>query len=191
MQDRGDDQALQTQPSPPPAARPGTMPGERPGRTLRASLAKSAIGLRPATSADAEFCYQLHKAAMGEYVTAIWGWDEQVQRVLHERAFSPHRWQIITAGQADVGMLDVEYRLGEVYLSRIEIHPGHQGHGIGTRIISALLAEAERIGQDLVLDVLTVNRRAQALYRRLGLTEVARHGDRGTKITMRSVHHRQ
>ena len=167
------------------------MPCECPGRTLRASLAKSAIGLRPATSADAEFCYQLHKAAMGEYVTAIWGWDEQVQRVFHERAFSPHRWQIITAGQADVGMLDVEYRLGEVYLSRIEIHPGHQGHGIGTRIISALLAEAERMGQDLVLEVLTVNSRAQALYRRLGLTEVARHGDRGIKVTMRSAHHRQ
>jgi ribosomal protein S18 acetylase RimI-like enzyme len=167
------------------------MPCERLGGTLQASLAKSAIGLRPATFADAEFCYQLHKAAMGEYITAIWGWDEQVQRVFHERAFSPCRWQIITAGQADAGMLDVEYCPGEVYLSRIEIHPGHQGHGIGTRIISALLAEAERTGQDLVLDVLTVNHRAHALYRRLGLTEVTRHGDRGTKITMRSARHRQ
>jgi ribosomal protein S18 acetylase RimI-like enzyme len=45
-------------------------------------------------------------------------------------------------------------------------------------------------GQDLVLDVLTVNRRAQALYQRLGLTEVARHGDHDTKITMRSTRHR-
>jgi ribosomal protein S18 acetylase RimI-like enzyme len=92
---------------------------------------------------------------MGDYITAIWGWDEQVQRTLHERAFNPHRWQIITAGQADVGMLDVDYRPGEIYLSRIGIHPGHQGLGIGTRIISALLDEAERKGQDLVLDVLT------------------------------------
>jgi ribosomal protein S18 acetylase RimI-like enzyme len=83
-------------------------------------------------------------------------------------------------------MLDVEYRPGEIYLSRIEFHPHHQGHGIGTRIISALLDEAERTGQDLVLDVLTVNRRAQALYQRLGMTEVARRGDRDTKITMRS-----
>jgi len=101
------------------------------------------------------------------------------------------RWEIITAGQADVGMLDVEYGPGEICLSRIEIHPGHQGHGIGTRIISALLEEAERTGQDLVLDVLTVNSRAHALYRRLGLTEVAGHGDRGVKVTMRSAHHRQ
>jgi ribosomal protein S18 acetylase RimI-like enzyme len=167
------------------------MSGERPSGTLRASLAKSAIALRRATPADAGFSYRLHKAAMGEYITAIWGWDEQVQRAFHDRAFNPHRWQIITTGQADIGMLDVDYRPGEVYLSRIEIHPGHQGRGIGTRIISALLEEAERNGQDLVLDVLTVNRRAQALYRRLGLTEVARHGDRGTKLTMRSAHDRK
>ena len=96
-----------------------------PGGTLRAGLAKSAITLRPATAADAEFCYQLHKAAMGEYITAIWGWDEQVQRAFHDRAFNVRRWQIITTGQADIGMLDVDYRPGEIYLSRIEIHPGH------------------------------------------------------------------
>jgi ribosomal protein S18 acetylase RimI-like enzyme len=167
------------------------MPGERPGGILRARLGKSAIALRQATTADAEFCYQLHKAAMGEYITTIWGWDEQVQRGFHQRAFNPHRWQIITAGQAGIGMLDVDYRPGEIYLARIEIQPGHQGRGIGTRIISALLEEAERQGQDLVLDVLTVNRRAQALYRRLGLTEVTSQGDRGTKITMRSSHHRE
>jgi Acetyltransferase (GNAT) family len=99
------------------------------------------------------------------------------------RAFNPHRWQIVTDGETDIGMLDVDYRSTEIYLSRIEIHPGHQSHGIGTRIISALAEQAERKGQDLVLDVLTVNRRAQALYRRLGLTEVARHGDRGIKVT--------
>ena len=167
------------------------MPGERPGGTFRASVATSAIALRPATPADAEFCYQLHKAAMGDNITAIWGWDEQVQHAFHERAFNPHRWQIITAGQADIGMLDVDYRPGEIYLSRIEIHPGYQGHGIGTRIISALLDEAERKGQDLVLDVLTVNRRAQALYQRLGMTKVARHGDHNTKITMRSTRYRK
>jgi hypothetical protein len=33
--------------------------------------------LRPTTPAGSEFCFQLHKAAMGDYVTAIWGRDEQ------------------------------------------------------------------------------------------------------------------
>ena len=147
--------------------------------------------LPPATPADAEFCYQLHKAAMGAYITAIWGWDEQVQRAFHARAFNVHRWQIITDGETGIGMLDVDYRPGEIYLSRIEIHPDHQGRGIGTRLIRALLDEAQQEGHDLVLDVLTVNRRAQALYFRLGLREVARHGDHGTKVTMRSIRHDQ
>jgi ribosomal protein S18 acetylase RimI-like enzyme len=144
-----------------------------------------AHGLRPATDADSEFCYQLHKAAMGDYITATWGWDEQVQRDFHARGFNPGRWQIITVGGADAGLLDVEYRPGEIYLARIEIHPDHQGRGIGSRLISALADEARRRDQDFVLDVLTVNHRAQALYRRLGLIEVAGHGDDNIKLTMR------
>ena len=144
----------------------------------------TSVALRRATPADSEFCFQLHKAAMGDYVAAIWGWDEQRQRDFHARSFNPGRWQIITAAGTDIGMIDVEYRPAEIYLSRIEIHPSYQGDGIGTRLISALIDEATHKGQDLVLEVLTVNRRAQALYRRLGMTEVATHG---VKITMRSA----
>ena len=145
------------------------------------------IALRPATAADSEFCFQLHKAAMGEYVTAIGGWDEQRQRDHHARGFDPEHWQIITADGTDIGMLNVEHRPTEIYLSRIEIHPDYQGHGIGTQLIRALIDQARQRGQDLVLDVLTVNHRAEALYRRLGMTEVARHGDNNIRITMRSA----
>jgi ribosomal protein S18 acetylase RimI-like enzyme len=149
------------------------------------------IALRPATPADSEFCFQLHKAAMGDYITAIWGWDERVQRDFHTQGFDPDRWQIITAGGADIGMLDVDYRPGEIYLSRIEICPDHQGRGIGTRLIGALIDEARQRGQDLVLDVLTINQRAYDLYQRLGMKEVARHGDNKVKITMRSSRQRR
>jgi GNAT superfamily N-acetyltransferase len=148
----------------------------------------TSIALRSATPADSDFCYQLHKAAMGSYITGIWGWDEQRQRSFHARSFNPGRWQIIIAGETDIGMLDVEYRPGEIYISRIEIHPDYQGQGIGTLLISALADQASRTGQDLVLDVLTVNHRAQALYQRLGLKEVARHGENNIKITMRLTH---
>jgi ribosomal protein S18 acetylase RimI-like enzyme len=154
---------------------------------LLAGRGMSVIGLRPAVAADSEFCYQLHKAAMGDYVTAIWGWDEQFQRDFHAGVFNPGRWQIITADGEDVGMLDVEHRPGEIYLARIEILPSYQRRGIGTHLISALVQEAAQHGQDLVLDVLTVNHRAQSLYQRLGLTEVARHGDNNIKIAMRTA----
>ena len=145
------------------------------------------IALRPATAADSEFCFRLHKAAMAEYVAAIWGWDEQRQRDHHTRGFTPGHWQIITADGTDAGILIVEYRPAQIYLSRIEIHPDYQGHGIGTWLISALIDEAAQRGQDLTLDVLTVNNRAHALYQRLGMKEVARHGDGNIRIAMRST----
>ena len=145
------------------------------------------VALRSATPADSEFCYQLHKAAMRSYVTATWGWDEHVQREHHARAFNPSRWQIITVGGTAIGMLDIEHRPDEIYLARVEIHPDHQGHGIGTCLVSALLDEARQNGKALALDVLAVNHRAQDLYQRLGLAEVARHGDNSIKVTMRSA----
>ena len=91
MQDHSGSQTPKPPPSAQPSAGPGAMPGVPPGGTLPASLTKSAIALRSATPADAEFCYRLHKAAMGDYITATWGWDEQVQRAFHDRAFNPHR----------------------------------------------------------------------------------------------------
>jgi len=123
---------------------------------------------------------------MRDYVAAVWGWDERVQREHHARAFKPRHWRIIMVNGTDAGMLSVEYRPDEVYLSRIELLPGHQGRGIGTRIIGMLLADAGRRGHDLVLDVLAVNERARALYRRLGLTEVAPVADGDVRVRMRS-----
>ncbi|MGW5481529.1 GNAT family N-acetyltransferase [Streptomyces sp. NPDC004008] len=98
--------------------------------------------------------------------------------------FSPGRWQIITADRADAGMLQVEHRPTEIYLARIELHPDQQGRGIGSQLIRSLLQEARQQDRDLTLDVLVVNQRAQALYRRLGLHEVTRHGENDIKIRM-------
>ena len=53
---------------------------------------------------------------------------------------------MITAGGADIGMLDVEYRRAEIYFARIEIHPDHQGGGIGDAVLSAGIAA---IAEDL------------------------------------------
>jgi ribosomal protein S18 acetylase RimI-like enzyme len=124
----------------------------------------TSIGLRPATARDSEFCFRLHKAALGDAVAAIWGWDEDVQRDFHDRVFAPGRWQIITADGTDAGMLHVEHRSTETCLARIELHPDHQGRGIGSGLVRMLLREAEQRDQALVLDVLAVNERAQALY---------------------------
>ncbi|QPP09208.1 GNAT family N-acetyltransferase [Streptomyces bathyalis] len=144
----------------------------------------TAIGLRLVTTADEERCFELHEAAMRPYVEQIWGWDQEAQRAFHAHAFSPDRWQIVTCDGQDAGMLHVEHRPAEIYLSRIELHPDHQGRGIGSRLIRTLLDQARREGKDLTLDVLAINQRARALYLRLGLHQVAPHGENNIKIRM-------
>jgi ribosomal protein S18 acetylase RimI-like enzyme len=113
---------------------------------------------------------------MKTYVEAVWGWVEDDQRALHERGFDPARTQIITVGGRDAGVLIVEDSPGFVYLGRIEIHPDYQGRGIGSGVIRGLLRD-----RPVELDVLAVNRRAHALYRRLGFHEV-RHDDVRTRM---------
>ncbi|MER6146065.1 N-acetyltransferase [Streptomyces sparsogenes] len=79
-------------------------------------------------------------------------------------------------------MLHVEHRPTDIYLARIERHPDHQGRGIGGQLIRGLLHQARKQGRDLTLDALVVNQGAQALYRRLGLHEVTRHGANNNQI---------
>ncbi|MFI6476197.1 GNAT family N-acetyltransferase [Streptomyces sp. NPDC050516] len=79
-------------------------------------------------------------------------------------------------------MLHVEHRPNEIYLARIQLHPDYQRRGIGLN--RTLLRQAHRPGMDLALDVLAVNQRAQALYGRMGLHEVARDGKDNIKIRM-------
>jgi ribosomal protein S18 acetylase RimI-like enzyme len=137
------------------------------------------FGLRQATVEDSEFCYEVNRAALGEYVAAIWGWDEVEQRAFHERGFDPAKTQIITVDGHDVGSLNVERRAAEIYLARIVIDPSVHGRGVGTGLIRGLQAE----GLPVLLEVFVINTRARALYRRLGFREVARPAEH--KISMR------
>ena len=132
------------------------------------------IALRPATADDVEFCFDLHKLSFHQYVTEVWGWDEDEQRAIHTRNFQPERVQIITANGVDVGRLDVDYGDQEIFIWLIELLPSHQGRGIGGRLIRTILDEARSQGKAVGLNVLDVNRCAYALYRRLGFIEVRR-----------------
>jgi ribosomal protein S18 acetylase RimI-like enzyme len=141
--------------------------------------------LRPATDDDREFAYALNKAAMGDYITAIWGWDEAWQRGYFDRHWDPAGTQIVTHDGDDIGILKLEERAEATYIGLVEIRPDHQGGGIGGAVVRDVVADAARHGRPVELDVLSVNTRAQALYRRLGFAEQYRHGDDDVKIRMR------
>jgi ribosomal protein S18 acetylase RimI-like enzyme len=143
------------------------------------------IEVRPATDADRRFCFALHEATMREYVAAVWGWDDALQRDYFDRRWDPTITRIVTRYGHDIGIMKLDEQIGVTYLALIEIHPEHQGSGIGRLLIRDVIADAQRCGRSVELDVLSVNTRAQALYRRLGFTEQYRHGDGDIKVRMR------
>jgi putative acetyltransferase len=124
--------------------------------------------LRTAAPDDFDTLFAIHRAALGNYVAATWGWDEQWQLAYFRDHFNSYERSIIEVGGKTIGFLDVVEREDCVSLENIEIIPAYQGRTIGTTIIRGLISRAEAMHAPLKLQVLKVNGRAQALYDRLG-----------------------
>mgnify|MGYP002713107007 CR=1 FL=1 len=129
--------------------------------------------LRPATQADYEFLYQLHKVAMKKYIEATWGWEESWQQDHFQAKWEPTKQQIIQVEGQDAGVLVVEQRDGAYYLGLLEILPAFQGCGVGTAVIQDFIAVAKKQVLPATLHVLKSNPQAQQLYERLGFVIVA------------------
>jgi len=150
-------------------------------------LANEQISLRLGTSEDSDFLYDLHRAAMQQYVAQTWGWDEAWQWNYFQQHFNPAECQIITFEGKDVGVLSVRNRETEVLLKFIEVLPKYQNQGIGTAVIKSVLEEAHHTGQPVGLQVLKVNP-ARSLYERLGFLTT---GQTATHYLMRATPEQQ
>lgn len=129
------------------------------------------ISLRPATREDYDFLWWLHRATLKPYVEKTWGWDEQRQAQHFCDCFDPATRQVIERDGVPIGCISVERQEARVFLAVIEIAPDHQNRGIGTKLIRALLDEADGRGVPVELQVLKVNP-ARRLYERLGFAVI-------------------
>ena len=126
------------------------------------------VALVAATAIDSNFVYEVNRDAMREYVEAVWGWHEDEQRRAHDRDFCIDGLWVIQADRQPVGFVQYEQRDDAVWLARIAIRPDVQGRGIGSQIVAQVQELAASQGLPVRLRVLEVNRRARALYERLG-----------------------
>lgn len=127
----------------------------------------SPIVRRPGNRNDLDFLWQLHLLTMQDYASQTWGWDQVWQEKRFRETFDPLRFEILEFGEQVIGSLSVIEEEDHVFLRVIQLHPDWQNRGLGTRLISQVLARAREKNQPTRLQVLKVNP-ARALYERCG-----------------------
>ena len=142
--------------------------------------------LRGAERKDEDFLFALHRDAMRAYVDATWGWDEEWQRAHFAANYAPERQAVIVHGgtvRCDVGRISLTRHWRKILPRDIELIGPERNHGVGSAIISAVLALARNSDRFVELRVLRCNP-AQRLYARLGFRVIE---DDGARLRMRTL----
>jgi GNAT superfamily N-acetyltransferase len=142
----------------------------------------SLIKLIPADEAHREFSYQVKKAAEGEYITLMFGWDEGVQRSYHNNAWQQQKPDVITYDGKLIGSIATMETEDCIEIGQFFILPEYQRKGIGTYLLKNILDKADRMSKNVTLKFLK-NNPVESLYvrndfRLVHTSEVAYHMER-------------
>jgi len=131
----------------------------------------SLIRLFPADERYKEFSYQVKKAAEGEYITVMFGWDEGVQRDFHAKAWQQQKPHIITYDGKLIGTIATVESEDYIEIGQFFILPDYQNKGIGTHLLKSILDKADQFGKNVTLKFLKDNP-VKSLYVRNGFRVV-------------------
>lgn len=143
------------------------------------------VVLRPVGDADRAFLAQLYASTRAEELAIVPWTDEQKAAFLAQQfeAQDAHYRAYYDGATFDVIEVDGE-RAGRVYVHRgqreirivdISLTPSFRGRGLGTRLLRALIAEADDGGRKLSIHV-EMHNPARRLYERLGFRPAGENG---------------
>jgi ribosomal protein S18 acetylase RimI-like enzyme len=148
------------------------------------------VALRPVTSDDETFLYELYQLAHSEELPADYLDAKQreilfrmqffAQQQTYSAQFPKAEDKIILLDGIPVGRILVERQESEIRGVDIALLPEHRSTGVGTLLIRDLMAEAEAAGKPFRIQVVKTNRAAH-LYERLGIYKT---GESGTHYSM-------
>jgi ribosomal protein S18 acetylase RimI-like enzyme len=142
-------------------------------------------GLRPAGPDDAELLYRIY-ASTREDELAVVPWDALAKEAFlrmqlaaqdthYRAAFPDASYDLIVSGADVLGRLYVDRGETAWQVIDLSLLPHHRGKGIGTRLLTDVLASAGAAGKPVRMHVERFNP-ARRLYGRLGFREIADKG---------------
>jgi ribosomal protein S18 acetylase RimI-like enzyme len=143
------------------------------------------VVLRPAGDADRTFLAQVYASTrIDELALLPWSDEQKAGFIAHQfEAQDAHyrlhyddaAFDVIEVDGEPAGRLYVHRGPGEIRIVDIALTPSFRGRGLGTRLLGALIAEADGGGRKLSIHVEKENP-ARRLYERLGFRPAGEHG---------------
>jgi ribosomal protein S18 acetylase RimI-like enzyme len=141
--------------------------------------------LRPVVDDDRAFLVELY-GSVREPELAHLPWDDAMRAAFVEQQFAAQdahyrtnypgaTLDVVEVGGEPAGRLYVHRGRSDIRIMDIAIAPAFRGRGIGTRLLEALIEEAEESGRKLSIHV-EQNNPAKLLYERLGFEPAGEHG---------------
>ncbi|WP_338017784.1 GNAT family N-acetyltransferase [Streptomyces adustus] len=123
--------------------------------------------LRPAADTDIEVIAELRADVMRPDLERLGRYDEHRVRQRLRDSFSTRYTSVIMADRALVGCVTVRPRGDGLWLEHFYLAPRHQGRGLGSAVLRAVLGRADVQGMTVGLNVLQGSP-ARRLYERHG-----------------------
>lgn len=80
---------------------------------------------------------------MRDYISKIWGWDDQWQENDFSSHFDPEGITLVHKEQELAGYSLVENRSDQIFIRMIVVHPRHQRKGIGSKLLESVIAKGK------------------------------------------------
>jgi ribosomal protein S18 acetylase RimI-like enzyme len=131
------------------------------------------VWLRPATTSDLTGILDLSVLVMGPQLERVLDFDAQRHRDDLRRSFDPATMRVILSDAGTIGCIAAEPHPDHTAIHSFCVAPAWQGHGIGGRVLAAMLAERPVLPHRLEV---VKHSRAIAFYQRAGFRIIADGG---------------
>lgn len=117
-----------------------------------------------ATKHDEAAIFDLYCQVMKEYITEIWGWDQEWQENDFIKHFSPGNITVVKEENKVIGYSQIEDQGSQLYIRMLLLKPNRQRKGIGSRLLNAAIEKAKAQSKGIALQVFKGNEQAKRFY---------------------------
>lgn len=128
----------------------------------------SQFTFQQATKYDEAILFDLYCQVMKDYISEIWGWDQEWQANDFIKHFNPENITVVKEENIAIGYSQIEEQGNQLYIRMLLLLPNYQRIGIGSDLLNAAIEKASAQSKDISLQVFKINEQAKKFYEHHG-----------------------